>query len=289
MYTTVLALLQATLALATFANTHTPPTYGTESPGQINMLIGDAFRDAVKEVDRIQKATGGTAELPRMYEGYLLPFDLPKDAEPLRFPDGTPTSQGPFYFVSSTTVYANHYDTETESVSVKPLEEADLKTFTLAHEGLHYVFAKDAKHVFFGEELLEGIDPATFSIHEYEYPGTYIQDKDHMYRMSRSATSTTSFELMPVDLGTFSIIQDSPDPKGNGPIYAKDKNHFYCSGDVIAGIDATTATMTRNGTKESDFEGELSWMIPFVKDKNGIYPVSPEKDFCPDVSKKLTQ
>jgi DKNYY family len=154
------------------------------------------------------------------------------------------------------------------SFIVSPLAKADPASFSLYRDGL----VRDKSHVWYGDSLLSGLDPATVEMINSEF--TVVRDKDSVYyRYDKipSADPATfkhvgsgyyadtnrvywcSTPIPDADPATFKVLGDS--------FVAKDKNHAYRSGEILEGFDVASLELI--------LHNEAGYQI--ISDKNGFH------------------
>lgn len=109
-----------------------------------------------------------------------------------------------------------------------PIKEADPASFSLYYspEG-HVLFEKDDNHVFSEVDILDGVDPCSFT--PLDNDGRYAKDKFHAYWFNSHGWG----EIHGANTSTFSADQTTIP-------YAKDSRYVYLGGNVLAHADPAT-------------------------------------------------
>lgn len=155
-----------------------------------------------------------------------------------------------------------------DSFIVYPLPEADPASFNLLTAGL----VRDKNHVWYGDAILSGVDPATIEIVEPDF--TVIKDKDSVhyrydpipgadpasfkhvasgYYADRGRVYWCTDPIPDADPATFKVLGDS--------FVAKDRSRAYRSGEPLDGFDAASLELILH--HEAGFQ--------IFSDKNGIH------------------
>lgn len=119
-----------------------------------------------------------------------------------------------------------------------------------------WLYARDSKNVFSGNEKLEGVDVATFKISPMFGSDHLTSDRNHVYDHNQpiEGADGASFKKLTVYhfedknhvwvsvMGSTVIwkIMDEADPltfQGLGKYYAKDKNHVFYENRIVKGAD----------------------------------------------------
>jgi len=116
--------------------------------------------------------------------------------------------------------------------------------------------------------IIPGIDAASFIILK-EHPQTaedlYAKDRNGVY-IDEGDTEAGFIKINDADPATFQLLGSCSSGHGIASSYAKDKNHVYCGGDIIAGVDLSSFQFI--GVDES-FAPEFNPGV--AKDKACIY------------------
>lgn len=210
-------------------------------------------------VDSRYTEGGGVSRNTPMMEEYLKSIHAAYLAEPNGASKVYVLRDGKIYFVANQNV-AN------ES-GLKQIIDADAKSFTVLYEaGEHDAYAKDVHHAYFFDRTLQGVDAASFEPIVYfgkEGNSTFFKDKNYLYKWN---DGKTEFAQVPnADPATFTLIP-STRMTGNGEAnYAKDKNQFYCQGNVSVIDPATAVVHPIEDTNTGGVNDE------YITDKNGQY------------------
>ena len=138
---------------------------------------------------------------------------------------------------------------------------ADPKTFVMLDESYIGGYAKDARAVYFGREVVAGGDAKTFvalPIKEQPHRVVYGKDAGAAYFLGK--------KIPAADAGTFTVLPIPDDSSGQA--YAKDANAVYFRGDRIAGADPETFTPA--SAPESDWAD--------ARDKSHFYVMGQVQD-----------
>ncbi len=130
---------------------------------------------------------------------------------------------GPGYSVKRGGVSFYHFDNTDWKRKVKPLPEADPKTFRRVRaSGGRY--GKDAHQVFFETTDIRGADPASFQV--LDWRATYSRDQHRVYWASIAISK---------DPEHFEILSNA---------YARDQTHVYFGARSIPGADPVSFEVT---------------------------------------------
>ena len=138
---------------------------------------------------------------------------------------------------------------------------ADPKTFVMLDESYIGGYAKDARAVYLGREVVAGGDAKTFvalPIKEQPHRVVYGKDARAAYFLGR--------KIPAADAGTFTVLPIPDDSSGQA--YAKDAHAVFFHGDRIAGADP--ATFAAASAPESDWAD--------ARDKNHFYVMGKVQD-----------
>lgn len=161
-----------------------------------------------------------------------------------------------------------HKFTFDDSFIVHPLPEADPASFQLYRDGL----VRDKSHVWHGDTLLPGLDPATVEMIDPDY--TVIKDKDsvhYRYDPIPGADPATFKHLASGYYADSTHVYWGPNPlAGADPatfqvlgksFVAKDKNRAYRSGGILDGLDVASLELILHN--DAGFQ--------IFSDQNGIH------------------
>lgn len=157
---------------------------------------------------------------------------------------------------------------DNERFIVIQLPQADPATFNLSADGL----VRDKNHVWSGDRILSGVDPATVEVINPNF--AVIKDKDSVhygydqipgadpasfrhigsgYYADRNRAYWCLTPIPDADPATFKVLGDS--------FVAKDKNRAYRSGEILEGYDAASLELI--------LHNDAGYQI--FSDKNGIH------------------
>ncbi len=151
------------------------------------------------------------------------------------------------YHLKGDRVCVMYYETALGASYFKTLDGADLTSF----EEVGYSYAKDGRHVYRGEEVVDELDPQTFR----HLGNGYYVDKGHVF--------CASGEIVGADPLTFTVLP--------GNYYTKDGSRAYYSGEVLEGVDVPTFQSVK--------DIEYAWDMNHVYYADRVIPGADPKSF----------
>jgi hypothetical protein len=141
----------------------------------------------------------------------------------------------------------------------KPIPEADAATFAQIGRW----FAHDERHVYFLHNIVDGADPATFTVLGGYSNDHWAKDSVRAYHFAPSKAARNIRVIASNSIDRFAIL-----PSARFDEYAGDAERVYRCGRLIRAADAATFRVLQNACKGED-EGDPSFS--FARDKTRAY------------------
>ncbi len=163
-----------------------------------------------------------------------------------------------------------------ENYEMRILKNADPKTFEPNIETefdvsqgntFRGLYSRDLKTVFYGSEILEGVDAPTFKLWESV---SITSDKNHIYL--RQFINPNNAIIINADPSTYAIIQDYSSSKP-GIVLGKDKNYVFVDNCLLNGVDSSGFLIVNDEPfliKDKKFTDKTGiFAVKIVRNKSG--------------------